>query len=169
MNARTRTPSSVRLAGARARWSALPARERSLIAIAAAVLLAALVWWLLVGPALVTLGTAASRHQALDAQLLQMRTLQAQAEAMKSQPRQNHDAAVRALEAVTREQFADAARLLVSGDRASLTLTGVAADSLARWMAQSRINARALPAQARLARNANGLWEGTVVVTLPPR
>lgn len=160
---------STRASQARERWRALPARERRLIAIAAAVVAAALVWWLALGPALATLGGAAARHQALDAQLLRVRTLQAQAEALKAQPRQNPDDAVRALEAATRELLGQNARLVVAGERATATLTGVAPDTLAQWLAQVRASARALPVEARLTRNATGAWDGTVVVSLPPR
>jgi general secretion pathway protein M len=32
-----------------------------------------------------------------------------------------------------------------------------------------RSNARALPGEARLARNAAGGWDGSLVLTLPPR
>ena len=34
---------------------------------------------------------------------------------------------------------------------------------------ENRVNARALPSEARLQRNPAGLWEGTLVLTLPPR
>ena len=40
---------------------------------------------------------------------------------------------------------------------------------VAQWLAQARINARALPGEARLNRTAAGLWDGTVVLTLPSR
>jgi general secretion pathway protein M len=54
------------------------------------------------------------------------------------------------------------------GERVTVTLLGTAADALAEWLTQARVNARALPSEARLVRNASGLWEGTVVLTLPP-
>jgi len=63
----------------------------------------------------------------------------------------------------------------VSGERATITLKGVSANSLATWLAQARTNARALPAEARLARSpastasSGTLWDGTLVVNLPPR
>ncbi|TFY97309.1 type II secretion system protein GspM [Ramlibacter rhizophilus] len=153
----------------RQRWSGLAPRERRLVAIALAVVGAALLWWLAIGPALATLGSAAARHQALDAQLLRMRGLQAQAEQLKSEPRQGHEESVRALEAATRDQLGNTARLVVAGDRATLTLSGTPAGALAQWFTQARVNARALPAEARLTRNAAGAWDGTLVVSLPPR
>jgi general secretion pathway protein M len=58
---------------------------------------------------------------------------------------------------------------VASGDRATLTLTGVAPDALAQWLTQARVNARTLPNEAHLHRNAAGLWEGTLVLALPPR
>jgi general secretion pathway protein M len=50
-----------------------------------------------------------------------------------------------------------------------VTLTGTGADALAQWLTQARVNARALPGEAHLSRNAAGMWEGTLVLTLPPR
>ena len=52
---------------------------------------------------------------------------------------------------------------------ALVTLAGVPPDALAQWLAQARINARAVPGEARLQRNAAGQWDGTLVLNLPPR
>lgn len=165
----TSSGSGAVLRQARTRWSAMPPRERRLVTIATALVLAALLWWVALAPALSLLRSAPERHRTLDAQLLRMRTLQAQAEAIKTQPRQGHDDAVRALEAATREQLGTSGRLVVAGDRATLTLTAAAPGALSQWLTQARANARTLPAEARLNRNAAGAWDGTVVVSLPPR
>lgn len=157
------------LGQARQRWRAMPSRERQLVAIAVAVLLAALVWWIAVGPAIATLATAPARQQALDAQLMRMRAMQQQAQALKGQPRKSFEEAARALEAATQQQFGSQGRLTVAGERATAALAGVRGEALARWLSQARINAGALPVEARLNRNAAGAWEGTVVLSLPPR
>ena len=47
--------------------------------------------------------------------------------------------------------------------------TAAAPDTLAQWLTQARVNARALPAEARLTRNAAGQWDGTLVMSLPAR
>ena len=54
-------------------------------------------------------------------------------------------------------------------NRQSITLTGVAPDAFAQWLSQARVNARAAPTEAHLTRNGAGLWEGNLVLALPPR
>ena len=51
------------------RWDSLAARERLLVLAALALIILALVWWGLVGPALRTVRTSAEQHRLLDAQL----------------------------------------------------------------------------------------------------
>jgi general secretion pathway protein M len=131
--------------------------------------LLALLWWVALAPAIATLRSADAQHRALDTQLQQMRRLQAQAKAMQSQPRQTHDEAMRQLEAAIREQLGASARYTIAGERVTVTLANTPAAGLARWLTQVRSNARALPGEARLMRNANGGWDGTLVVTLPAR
>jgi general secretion pathway protein M len=157
------------LAQARARWQSLPSRERSGVVVATAVVAAAVTWWLLLGPALTTLRTAPARHQALDAQLARMGALQAQAQAMQAQPRANPAEVTGALEASVRASLGESARLVVAGERATVTFSQVPGPALAQWLAQARLNARALPAEARMQRNAAGTWNGSVVLHLPAR
>jgi len=156
-------------ARARQRWLALPPRERSAIALAAAVVGLAALWWIALSPALATLRGAPAQHRSLDAQLSRMRSLAAQAQALQAQPRISITDAPRLLETSVQERLGGTARLVVAGERATLTLTGASGDALAQWLTQARVNARALPGEARLNRNANGLWDGTLVLTLPPR
>ena len=66
-----------------------------------------------------------------------------------------------------RQRLGTSARLVVAGERVTITLTGTPPDALAQWLTQARVNARALPGEARLSRNSAGLWEGTLVLTLP--
>lgn len=153
----------------RARWAVLAPREQALVAAAAALVLLALLWWVAIGPAVSTLRSAESQHRELDVQLQQMRRLQAQARAMQAQPRLNHDEAMRQLEAAIRQQLGTSARYAIAGDRVTLTLTNTPAQALAQWLSQVRTNARAIPGEAKLARNAAGGWDGSLVLTLPPR
>ena len=152
----------------RERWAALAPREKMLVAAALALVAAALVWLLALGPALGTLRSTEAQHRALDSQLQQMLSLQAQAQALQAQPKQNRSEALRLLELSVRQRLGTTARLQIGGERVTVTLLGTAADALAQWLTQARVNARALPSEARLSRNAAGLWEGTVVLTLPP-
>lgn len=151
------------------RWTRLAPREQILVAAATALVAAALVWLVLLGPALSTLRSADVQHRALDAQLQRMLGLRAQAQAMQSQPKQNFDEAMRQLETTVRQRLGTTARMSIAGDRVTLALAGTPPDALAQWLAQARVNARAVPVEAHLTRNAAGLWDGTLVLALPPR
>jgi general secretion pathway protein M len=153
----------------RERWQALGAREKIWVAGAVALIAAVLIWLIALAPALGTLRSAEVQQRALDTELQQMRSLQAQAQLLQSQPKQNREDAARSLEASVRERLGTAGRTLVAGDRVTVTLAGAAPDALAQWLTQARVNARALPSEAHLNRNTAGLWEGTLVLTLPPR
>ena len=153
----------------RARWQQLAAREKTGVAGAMLLIAVALGWWLAIAPALATLRTADEQHRTLDAQLQRMLGLQAQAQALQSQPRQSYDEALRLLEASIKQGLGTSARMVIAGERVTVTLTGTPPDALAQWLTQARVNARALPSDARLNRNAAGLWDGTLVLSLPPR
>ena len=150
-------------------WAKLAPREQALVAGAAALVALALLWWLLLAPPLAVLRAAAAQHHLLDEQLQRMTALRSQAEALKAQPRQTQDEAVRLLEATVRQQLGLTARMAIAGDRVTVTLAGAPPQALGRWLAQVRTNARVLPAEARLVRNPAGLWDGTLVLALPPR
>ena len=166
------------------RWNTLLPREKTWVQFTAVVIGAALLWWLAMAPALQTLRTAEMRHQALDAQLQQMKRLQAQAQQLQTQPKISPDESLRALDAAVKQRLGGAAQLNVAGDRATVTLKGAPADAIAPWLAQVRTNARALPVEARLVRSTSPVaptpgappgspppvrWDGTVVLTLPAR
>lgn len=165
-----------------ARWRALNPREQTLAASATLLVGLALVWWLLVAPPLRTLRAADSQQRSLDVQLQKMRALQAQAQALQTQTKLGHDEAVRALEASVRQRLGAGGQLTVTGDRATVMLRNVPAESLAQWLAQARVNARAIPGEVKLVRStvsspANSAtagaagsiaaWDGTLVMSLP--
>ena len=148
-----------------ARWQALANRERQWLLGAAVLVLAALLWWLAISPALLTLRSAASQRLLLDAQLQQMQSLQAQAKALQAQPRIAPDEARRLLDASVKS-FGAAAQLQMVGERATVTFKGASADALAQWLLQVRLNVRTVPSEARLSRGASGNWDGTVTLNL---
>ena len=155
-----------------ARWAQLAPRERSMLLIAITVVLAALLWQLLLAPSLQTLRTASAQAQALDMQLQHMQSLQAQAKALQQQAPMGYDDAVRALNLATKQTLGSSAQISVNGERAHVTLQATSADALAQWLAQTRLNARATPVEARLTRIATPAgvtWSGTLVMGLPPR
>lgn len=153
----------------KARWDALRPREQAMVAAAIVLVGLALIWLIAFAPALSTLRGAEEQRRTLEAQLQHMRALQAQAQTLQSQPKLGYDEAVRLLEQSVSQRLGATARMVIAGDRVNITLTGTAPDALAQWLTQARVNARALPSEARLTRNPAGLWNGTLVLTLPPR
>lgn len=151
--------------GLRARWDEISVRERRLVLGAVALMLGALLWWVAVAPALATLRGAEGQHRLLDARLQQMLRLQAQAKALQAQPRMSYDDTRRAIEASV-QSLGPVAQLTVAGDRATVTLKAIAPDAMAQWLMQARLNARVVPGEARLVRNATGNWDGTLVLSL---
>jgi general secretion pathway protein M len=153
----------------RAHWAALAPREQALAGAAAMLVALALVWWVALAPAVATLRSADAQRRSLDTQLQAMQRLQAQARAMQSQPRQAPDEAMRQLEAAIHQHLGTSARYSIAGDRVTVTLGNTPASALAQWLSQVRTDARAIPGEARLTRNATGGWDGTLVVNLPSR
>ena len=183
MNQTTSSVTAV-LTPLRMRWQAMDAREQTLVRIACSVVAIALIWWVAVAPALRTLGNAEAQQRTLEAELQTMQSLQMQAQTLQAQPFVNRDDALRALQASVTQTLGAFAQLNVAGDRATLTLRGAPADALALWLAQARVNARALPSEARLTRAttpsasappaaalqaapAPAAWSGTLVLSLP--
>ncbi len=168
-----RTPPSkgtAALAPLRARWQRLAAREQALVLLSAAVLALALAWLLLLAPPLQAWRASAARHAALDAQLRQMQQLQAEARQLQEAPRAPPGDALAALRASTAQLLGTHAQVAVLGEQVTVTLQGAPADALARWLAQVRTGARAVPLQARLTRSPSGppAWSGTLTLGLPP-
>jgi general secretion pathway protein M len=161
----------------RAFWQRLAPRERVALTGVAVVVGAALVWSLLLAPALATLRHAAQERVELAAQAQQMQRLTRQAEALKALPRMSAADALRALQTATDQRLGQAAKLTAQGERASVTLTRVSAAQLAAWLADARANARATVQDMRLTRDAADpsapsgsapLWSGTLSLALPP-
>ena len=70
-----------------------------------------------------------------------------------------------ALAHVLMQRLGDKARVVVAGDRATATFTGVSGSELQGWLAEARGTARARPLEAQLTRGAAG-YSGTLVVAL---
>ncbi len=149
------------------RWQGVSRREQRWLLGAVGLVVLALVWKLALAPALAVLKAAPQQHLALDAQLRQMLQLQAQVQALRAQPVISSAEARRALEA-SLTPLGSQAKWVLQGERASVTLNGVAPDVLARWLADARQNAHSVPSKAHLVRSATNTWDGTLVLTLPP-
>jgi general secretion pathway protein M len=151
-------------AAVRARWKALAAREQRLLALAFAVVLLALLWWVALQPAIRTLRSAPAEHDRLDGQLQAMQRLAAEAGALRATPPVTMEQAAAALTAAT-ERLGGRGRLSLQGERAVLTLDGVGSQALRDWLAEARSGARARPVEVQLTRGAQG-FSGTLVVAL---
>lgn len=175
-------------------WPELDPREQRMIAIAAALVVLALFWWLALAPALRTLSSAPAEHAQLDVQLQRMTSLQTQAKALQSQPRASRDDAMRGLETSVRQNLGPNAQMQPAGagEGVTIALRAVPADALAQWFGQARSNARAVPREVHLTRSTQSApppsppsssqsasattgdsprvrWDGTVVMSLPAR
>lgn len=157
-----------------ARWQTLAPREQTLVSSAIVIVAAALVWGAGVAPALKVLRQAEAQHRSLDAGLQGMQALASEAQALKARPVMSHSEALRALESSVKQGLGAGAQLSVAGERATVTLKNVPAATLAQWLTQARVNARAVPSEARLVRSAapapgGAAWDGTLVLNLPAR
>jgi len=163
-------------AALRKHWATLAAREQTLVLAAGAVLGLALLWWVLLAPALAQLRASPARHAALDAQLQQMQALQAEALHLKDIPRPTSNETLPVLWRSLAQQLGTATQMSTTSDRATITLKDVPAEALAQWLAQVRSTIRAVPIETRLMRstaaaggaNTPVLWNGTLTLALPP-
>lgn len=149
-------------------WRQLKINERRLILAAFWIIVAALLWLFAIAPALKTIKEAPEQHRALDAKLQSMRTLSLEAKNLQSQPKLGLEEAQKALQSSVTQRFGNTAQLNLAGERATLTLKNANPQELAQWLTQARVNARALPGEAKLNRNG-GSWDGTFVLNLPKK
>lgn len=161
----------------RTRWRRLAPRERLALSWGMACIGLALVWWVLLAPALHTLRQAPARHAALDQQLQRMQQWQAEAQRLQAdQPGSSSTPAdvQRSLQESVRTQLGTGAQLVLQGERAQLTLKGVPAPALATWLGQARQNLRVTPSALQLTQSASPTadagtrWDGSLTLVLPP-
>ena len=176
MNPNAMPPPRAMVAALRTHWASLAPREQTLVLAAATVLGLALLWSLLLAPALAQLRASPARHAALDAQLQQMQALQAQALHLKDIPRPTGNETLPVLWRSLGQQLSAGTQMSTTGDRAAITLKDVPPEALAQWLAQVRSTTRAVPTEARLMRNTASTggasppapWNGTLTLALPP-
>jgi general secretion pathway protein M len=170
-----------------ARWGSLASRERALVGSALGLIMASLLWWVGISPALKQLRQASAAAPALDAQLQLMRAQAVEASSLKAQRLLSYDESLRGLEAAVKTLGAGAnasGTLSVSDSRASITLRGVSGDQITQFLAQVRSNARLVPSELRLkqatlkavtdratnaATTGSTSWDGSIVLSLPAR
>jgi general secretion pathway protein M len=128
-------------------------------------------WTFNVEPALKTMREVPQQLDTLDLQTQRLKQMQSQALTLQKAPRQSTADAGASLAKHTAEVLGTGARLNLEGARATLTLTGVSADNLAQFLALARTQALALPIEAHLqkakGKDAQAVWQGTVILSLP--
>ena len=152
------------LATQRARWAALPLRERRLVLLAAGLIGVVLLWTVALRPAWRTLRDAPAQIDTLDGQLQAMQRLAGEATELRAAPAISTAQSGAALKAAS-ERLGEQGRLVLQGERAVLTLTGASTEQLRGWLAEARSGARARPVEATLTRGAKG-YSGTIVVAI---
>lgn len=155
--------------GLQARFQTLAPRERLMVLTAVVVVSMAILWMLLLAPALNTLKKVHSDRPALESQWQHMLGLQQQAQALKAKPRTSPEAARQALETSVRNSLGNAADLQWSGERATVTLNEVDAYRLSQWLARARTEANAMTVQTRLMRAPGNdvRWNGFIGLEIP--
>jgi general secretion pathway protein M len=150
--------------GARTAWRARPARDRLALTVMALVLGVFLVWVLFIARPLATLQSAPAQLEALDTQLLQMRTMAAEVRDLRNAtPVPAAQAGLAIKSAVERQ--GDKVRLSLQNDRALLTLQNASPEQLRALLVEARSAARARPLEAQLTRGPSG-FTGTLVFGL---
>jgi general secretion pathway protein M len=145
-------------------WQARAPRERQALALVGLVVAAFVVWSLLIQPALNTVTRAPAQLDLLEAQLQQMQRISNESGALRAAPRVAPGQAAQALKAAT-DRLGERGKLVLLGDRATLTLTGASPDALRGWLNEARSGARARPVEAQLQRGPLG-YSGTIGVAL---
>jgi general secretion pathway protein M len=151
------------------RWAALAARERRGLAVAALVVVAAVIWGILLAPALRTLRGVEPQRAALAAELERMQALQTRAAQLQAKPALIPKDSLKTLQSAA-NALGKNATLQVLGEQATLSLKQVSAQDLAQWLAPQSASGLN-PVEAHLQRDAGSalpLWTGTLVFQLPP-
>ncbi len=151
--------------------AALGPREKRWLPVGVGVLSLALLIGVGVLPAVRILRANPLAQQQANVQLQTLSLLQVRAQALQARPQFDQAQAINRLQASI--GLLGANTEFSTGDqRVTLVLRATPVQALAEWLARARIEAHAVPIEARLAREAQGdesLWNGTLVMSLPPR
>ena len=149
----------------RQRWQALAPRERSIVAALGWALGLLLLWFVAIAPALRSVNATPTRLDELDKQLQQMQRLAGEAVTLRGLPPVGGLQSQSALKAAS-DSLGPAARLVLGGDRATITFTNATGTQVRDWLAEVRAAARVRPIEANLTRGPQG-YSGTVIVQMP--
>ena len=149
----------------RLQWTEFSERDRRLVALAGASLLLLLLWLIAIRPAWQTWRVVPAQAAELEQQWLQMQRLASEARELKGQTPIGTAQAAQALKAAT-DTLGSHGKLLLAGDRATLTLNAATPEQMRAWLAEARQGARARPLELQLTRDDDGL-SGRIVMALP--
>jgi general secretion pathway protein M len=145
-------------------WHGRTPRERRAVTLVLVVLALFLVWTLAVQPAWRTVRAAPAQLDRLDAELQQMQRIAAESRQLRDVAPVSVAQAGAALKAAA-DRLGATARLVLQGERASLTLSGVSPEALRAFLIEARSGARARPLEAQLQRGPQG-YGGTMSFSL---
>jgi len=157
-------------------FQALPDKDRQRLLVLASVFLSLMLWTWNLAPALKTLREVPLQLSQLDAQTQQLKAMQAQAQTLQKSPRIKPNEAASLFQKSASEVLGNGARLNIEGTRATLTLSGVSADSLAQFVALARTQSQTMPIEAHLqkfsasgsaSKDSKELWRGALILSLP--
>lgn len=151
---------------AQAQWSQLAARERRLVAAAAAVLAVGLLWAVAIAPAWRTLREVPPQREALERQLQQMQALATEAQALRAVAPVPPEQAQAALTAAAQRLGAQGKLTPQGGQRALLTLQGASGAQLAAFLSEARAGARTRVIEATLNQTGPGSYDGTLMLAI---
>ena len=153
------------------RFATLGLRGQRWLPVGAVVLSLALLISVGVLPAVRTLRGNLQAQQQANAQLQTLRLLQARAQALQARPQLDQTEAANRLQASV-SLLGGNTEVSIGDQRVNLVLRGTPAKALAEWLARARSEAHAVPIEARLTREGPAdaaLWNGSMVMSLPPR
>ncbi len=145
-------------------WKSRAPRERQLIVGMVVAVACLLVWLVAVQPALRDLRETPARLDQLDLRLQQMQLAALESQGLRAATPVPQALAAQALRAAT-ERLGDKAKLVLQGDRATLSFTGLGIDGLRGWLGEARSGARARPVEAQMQKAGSG-YTGSISVVL---
>lgn len=145
----------------------MPARELRLVSAAAWLVGLVLLVMLGIRPAVKSLQETPRQLNEVNSQLEVMRRQALEVQSLRQRPPVPPVQAAAALQAAT-ERLGQAGRLMIQGDRATLTANAVSGDALAGWLDEIRAAARAKPVEVSLTQTEPGRYSGTVILALGP-
>lgn len=150
----------------KSRYQALNDREKSFVHVAAVLLTLALVWWVMVSPALQILKKAPAQHLLLDQEIQAMQKMATEVKVIQSEPKETISNFETSLKAVSENLLPSQTSMVQTNDNLTITIKQVSASNLARWLEALRTELHVKPNQVQL-KFQNDQWHGTIVIQLP--